>query len=153
MTQKEFFESIMNSDVITEEMKTHAADELARLRLAPRSARQRATQRMTDSRKQFSRASLRERRWRAKRSQPHLELLRRKRMRFSSRWPRTVHSLSRRLRTVRDSSTLIHCRPRKCKYRSKRAIVLLFLSDKLGRYTSQLLFLFFFKSIDKYFWK
>ena len=31
MTQKEFFESIMNSDVITEEMKTHAADELAKI--------------------------------------------------------------------------------------------------------------------------
>lgn len=31
MTQKEFFESIMSSDVITEEMKTHAADELAKI--------------------------------------------------------------------------------------------------------------------------
>ena len=31
MTQKEFFESIMNSDVITEEMRTHAADELAKI--------------------------------------------------------------------------------------------------------------------------
>ena len=31
MTQKEFFESIMNNDVITEEMRTHAADELAKI--------------------------------------------------------------------------------------------------------------------------
>ena len=31
MTQKEFFESIMNSDVITEEMRTRAADELAKI--------------------------------------------------------------------------------------------------------------------------
>ena len=31
MTQKEFFESIMNNDVITEEMKTHAADALAKI--------------------------------------------------------------------------------------------------------------------------
>ena len=31
MTQKEFFESIMNSDVITEEMRTHAADALAKI--------------------------------------------------------------------------------------------------------------------------
>lgn len=33
MTQKEFFESIMNSDVITEEMRTHAADELAKIEI------------------------------------------------------------------------------------------------------------------------
>ena len=31
MTQKEFFLFIMNSDVITEEMRTHAADELAKI--------------------------------------------------------------------------------------------------------------------------
>ena len=31
MTQKEFFESIMYGDVITEEMKTHAADEFAKI--------------------------------------------------------------------------------------------------------------------------
>lgn len=31
MTQKEFFKSIMNSDVVTEEMRTHAADELAKI--------------------------------------------------------------------------------------------------------------------------
>lgn len=31
MTQKEFFESIMNNDVITEEMRTHATDELAKI--------------------------------------------------------------------------------------------------------------------------
>lgn len=31
MTQKEFFESIMNSDVITEEMRTHAVDALAKI--------------------------------------------------------------------------------------------------------------------------
>lgn len=31
MTQKEFFESIMSNDVITEEMRTHAADELAKI--------------------------------------------------------------------------------------------------------------------------
>lgn len=31
MTQKEFFESIVNGDVITEEMRTHAADELAKI--------------------------------------------------------------------------------------------------------------------------
>ena len=31
MTQKEFFESIMYGDVITEEMKTHAADEFEKL--------------------------------------------------------------------------------------------------------------------------
>lgn len=31
MTQKEFFESIINNDVITEEMRTHATDELAKI--------------------------------------------------------------------------------------------------------------------------
>lgn len=31
MTQKEFFENIMNGDVITEEMRTHAVDELAKI--------------------------------------------------------------------------------------------------------------------------
>lgn len=31
MTQKEFFENIMNGDVITEEMRTHAIDELAKI--------------------------------------------------------------------------------------------------------------------------
>ena len=31
MTQKEFFESIMYGDVITEEMKTHAADEFEKI--------------------------------------------------------------------------------------------------------------------------
>ena len=31
MTQKEFFENIMNNDVITEEMRTHATDELAKI--------------------------------------------------------------------------------------------------------------------------
>lgn len=62
MTQKEFFESIMNSDVITEEMKTHAADELAKIEARAEKRKTTRNQRMTDSRKQFSRASLRERR-------------------------------------------------------------------------------------------
>ena len=31
MTQKEFFEKIMYGDVITEEMRTHAADEFEKL--------------------------------------------------------------------------------------------------------------------------
>ena len=57
MTQKEFFESIMNNDVITEEMRTHAADALAKIEVR---AEKRKTTR--NSKKQFSRASLRERR-------------------------------------------------------------------------------------------
>ena len=32
MTQKEFFEKIMYGDVITEEMRTHAADEFEKLK-------------------------------------------------------------------------------------------------------------------------